>query len=97
MRNQRISRRRGVSTTTHCVTPPKLLSTTKAVILSFISPVLGSFTGVLANTVKISASPPLLSERGQVKTVRRRPLVAEPSTVPRPRRYLIQILLPFMV
>lgn len=48
-------------TRAHCVTPPKLLSTTKAVILSFISPVLGSLMGVLANTVKISARPPLLT------------------------------------
>lgn len=48
------------SRSTHCVTPPKLLSTTNAVILSFISPVFSSFNGVLANTVKISARPPLL-------------------------------------
>lgn len=46
----------------HCVTPPKLLSTMKAEILSFISPVFGSFMGVLANTVKISERPPLLTE-----------------------------------
>lgn len=35
----------------------------KAVILSFISPVLGSFMGVLAKTVKISAKPPLLNRK----------------------------------
>lgn len=82
---------------THCVTPPKLFSTTKAVILSFISPVLGSFTGVLANTVKISASPPLLSAWRQIKTVQCYPLVVTPSTPGCLHQYLIQILLPFMV
>lgn len=50
---------------THWVTPPKLLSTTKAVIFSFTAPVAVSVTGVLAKTVKMSARPPLLwkSER----------------------------------
>ena len=48
------------------VTPPNPLSTTKADILSFVSPVLGSVTGVWAKTVKISAIPPLLIlEKGQ--------------------------------
>lgn len=42
------------------MTPPKLLSTTNAVIFSFTTPVDGSVTGVLANTVKMSARPPLL-------------------------------------
>lgn len=45
----------------HCVTPPKLLSTMNAEIFSFISPVFGSFIGVLAKTVKTSAKPPLLT------------------------------------
>ena len=42
-----------------CETPPKALSTMKAVTLSVFSPVLGSTTGVWAKTVKISAMPPL--------------------------------------
>ncbi len=42
------------------VTPPNDRSTMKADILSFTSPVLGSLTGVWANTVNISAIPPLL-------------------------------------
>mmetsp|Transcript_53444 Transcript_53444/g.134320 ORF Transcript_53444/g.134320 Transcript_53444/m.134320 type:complete len:209 (-) Transcript_53444:464-1090(-) len=42
------------------VTPPKPRSTMKAVTLSFISPVFSSLTLVCANTVKISAMPPLL-------------------------------------
>lgn len=45
---------------THWVTPPKLLSTTKAVIFSFTAPVAASLIGVLAKTVKTSAMPPLL-------------------------------------
>lgn len=45
---------------THWVTPPKLLSTTKAVIFSFTAPVAASVIGVLAKTVKMSARPPLL-------------------------------------
>lgn len=47
-------------TLTHWVTPPKLLSTTKAVIFSFTAPVATSLIGVLAKTVKMSARPPLL-------------------------------------
>lgn len=47
-------------TLTHWVTPPKLLSTTKAVIFSFTAPVAASLIGVLAKTVKMSARPPLL-------------------------------------
>lgn len=47
-------------TLTHWVTPPKLLSTTKAVIFSFTAPVAASLIGVLAKTVKTSAMPPLL-------------------------------------
>lgn len=59
---------RAKSSSTHCVTPPKLFSTIKAVILSFTSPVFSSFTGVLANTVKISARPPLLQQdKGEEK------------------------------
>lgn len=49
---------------THWVTPPKLLSTTKAVIFSFTAPVAVSVTGVLAKTVKMSARPPLLWKKG---------------------------------
>lgn len=45
---------------THWVTPPKLRSTTKAVIFSFTAPVAASVTGVLAKTVNTSARPPLL-------------------------------------
>ena len=41
------------------MTPPKLLSTMNADTLSFVLPS-ASVTGVLANTVKISAIPPLL-------------------------------------
>jgi hypothetical protein len=42
------------------VTPPKDLSTINAVTLSLTSPVSSSLTGVLAKTVKTSASPPPL-------------------------------------
>ena len=42
------------------MTPPNPLSTTKVDILSFVSPVLGSVTGVWAKTVNTSAIPPLL-------------------------------------
>lgn len=54
----------------HCVTPPKLLSTTNAEIFSFISPVFGSFIGVLAKTVKTSAKPPLLTETRREEGIR---------------------------
>lgn len=47
----------------HLVTPSKTRSTIKAEILSVTSPVVASFTGVLAKTVKISAVPPLLESR----------------------------------
>lgn len=52
---------------THWVTPPKLLSTTKAVIFSFTAPVAASLIGVLAKTVKISAMPPLLWKEAIIK------------------------------
>lgn len=65
MSTQKITEQKEGKTSTNCVTPPKLLSTINAVILSFISPVFSSFMGVFANTVKISASPPLLRERRQ--------------------------------
>jgi hypothetical protein len=42
----------------YLVTPPKDLSTINAVTLSLVSPVISSLTGVLAKTVKTSASPP---------------------------------------
>eukprot|EP01137_Pigoraptor_chileana_P030674 Opistho-2@17497 len=42
------------------VSPPNARSTMKAVTLSFLSPVTGSTTIVRANTVNISAMPPLL-------------------------------------
>lgn len=48
---------------THLLTPPKARSTMKAEILSFSSPVVTFFMRVLANTVKISAVPPLLEGR----------------------------------
>lgn len=40
------------------VTPPNSLSTTKAVIFSFVSPVFGSLKGTCAKTVMILAIPP---------------------------------------
>lgn len=87
----------------HCVTPPKLLSTMKAEILSCTSPVLGSLTGVLANTVKISARPPLLQERGaacSLYLVQCCSLVVNVQSwlrMARLRPHLIQILLPLRV
>ena len=42
-----------------CVTPPKARSTIKAETFSVVVPVAGSVIGVLQNTVKISAMPPL--------------------------------------
>jgi len=38
---------------TYFVTPPKLLSTTKAVTLSFISPDFSHFTGVYNQTIEV--------------------------------------------
>lgn len=49
----------------------------KAEILSFISPVLGSFMGVLANTVKISARPPLLTREKKASDLGQLPAIKE--------------------
>lgn len=44
----------------------------KAVIFSVVSPVLGSFKGVLAKTVKISAKPPLLFRENINKSIKKK-------------------------
>ena len=85
---------------THWVTPPKLLSTTKAVIFSFTAPVAVSVTGVLAKTVKMSARPPLLWKKEAVRAQRMEQWGldwAEGGEEGEMEECLIQILLPLRV